>query len=211
MLEFQFQKIDLTQEQLDEKAKGSGSKFMGPGVYDVEIKSAKWTGPAKDETWQKLEVVLGDATGKEIKTTVLVPTARVEYVTAETKNPYFVFKKFQEFVQALGVLVKLDAKELNKVLPKLFGDVNKLVKKQVKITVAYQKPHVARNSEGKFYIAKADGTRLQIQGLADEVVFEDRDSAVAEGLNFGLNLTKIFPNVVTIAPVAALETEDDEF
>jgi hypothetical protein len=169
-------------------AKGgeSGGRFFQPGLYELEIVEAKFKTDdagnvvfAKDPSWVTVEYTLkGVDSEKTIRNSLLVPLRNEMYTAQGGKPTTFVYQKFKEFCNALGMDVSRAA--LSSVLTKFFTDPSTQVGGRVKATIGYQNAHSVmirkKTDEGGLLLGLVDakGTAIindkgeQVTGVNDE-------------------------------------------
>ena len=197
--------VTLNEEEFQAAAakEESGGNFLDVGQYSVKIKEAKFhinkdtdsMFCAKDPTWFNVVITL-ESDGKEKLFWLQVPTSKLQFSTSSGKNELFAFRKFREFMDALGVTVLADVDELSKIVPKYFTDPSVIEGKAMKIEIQYTKPHLKRTDGGKFIICNRDGSPHK---LFDKE-FDSRDDAVADAAIEGNLTLQSFPEIVKFEP-----------
>lgn len=196
-----------SQEELDQKMnEKSGGKGFAPGNYDLQIVQAdfhknKDSGSIfcdGDPTWFNVLIVAEGAEGRQTKYWLQVPTSSLKFGKKQT---FFVFKKFSEFMAAIGVPVTTD--NVSKVVPQYFSaPSDSLVGRKFNCDIGYEGSHVAKQEDGSYVI---NNKGKAVTGDDGEVMaFPDVGSAkaIAEGL--GIKLT--FPNITKFNPAKAAPT-----
>jgi hypothetical protein len=187
-LEFTFTKaeIGITAEEFEAlDAKGSGGKYLNPGIYELEIVEANHHEKngsifnAKDPTWLsvKIKMAAGDATKDHW---LMVPTSKILFDEGNCKQPTFAFRNFREFMNAIGESVSADAESLRKVVPKLFQDPKALVGKKLKAELGYKTNYLQ-------YSKTADGiVEYRILDKAGKEVNPTVFSTTADAVTFAV-------------------------
>jgi len=148
MTKFDFSKSSIqSDEELAQKMESSfkDRPYLDPGTYEVVIKSAKSVGTDKfDKSWEQFEIVYEDAGKKTLTSFVQIPTNDFEYKGTKNGKPSMrPFGRVKKLVHALTGQ-DLTARNAGDVLTTLFSKPEKgLVGKTLKITVGYERMHVA--------------------------------------------------------------------
>ncbi len=204
--------IGISQEKLTEELNKKGGKFFDPGNYDVEIveadfhknKTTQSIYCANDDTWLNVAVTFKGVDDRQIRAWLQVPTSKI---TFGPKNTYAVYRKFAEFMAAIGQAVTTD--NLGKVVPKFFADPKKLKGLKLNVDIGHTGPYIDRVSDTEYRIMKGNKPLEDGDGV---MLFPDRKSAAAyaegEGIETG------FPEITkyTAAKVDAkadAKAEDD--
>ncbi len=186
--------LGVTDESLQGELDKPQGKFFGPGNYDLEIVSAdfhanKTSGTIfcdGDQTWFNVALVLQGADDRQTKYWLQVPTSKV---TFGKKNTYFVFKKFSEFMSAIGHPVA--ATTLGTIVPKFFSDPKAALKGlKVNADIGYDGPYVERVSDTEYRIMRG---AKPVEDADGPMLFPDAGSAkaAAEGLNIKVTFAGI--------------------
>jgi hypothetical protein len=208
--------IGLTDEALQGELEKQGGKYFEPGNYDLKIVSADFhankdtqsiycTG---DETWFNVALELQGVDDRKTKYWLQVPTSKV---TFGKKNTFFVFKKFAEFMAAIGSPVV--ATNLGKVVPKFFSaPKDTLVGLKLNADIGYDGPYVDRVGETEYRIIKARDKPVLDEG-GEPMTFPDAASAKAAADGMGIKtgfagIIKFTPVKVAPAPDAKPESDD---
>lgn len=113
-----------SQEELDKKLDEKPGKGFNPGNYDLQIVAADFHKNkdtqeiycAGDPSWFNVVITAEGAEGRQQKHWIQVPTSDIHF---GKKRTLMVYKKFTEFMAAIGVPVTLE--NLGKVVPKYFS------------------------------------------------------------------------------------------
>ena len=178
-MKFSFTKsnLGLTQEEVikAEENKGGGSRFMDPGVHSVKIVEADFhknrdtqlTSCKSDPTWHNIKVVYENGAGQRHNHYVQIPTSKLTFTVNGQKGPKesaFMFVKFRQFCAGIGEVADIDATKLGALMNKYFATPNKLVGKNLEITLGYQGAYLSymegRGDEAAYAIMNKDGTIL---------------------------------------------------
>jgi hypothetical protein len=174
---FKSDHLQLTDDQLKKAESGEfGSKYMDQGVHSVKIIEAGWhegkdtktTACRADPTWHNLKVVYENGSGEIFTQYLQVPTSKLTFTVISKKGKVqesaFMFVKFRSFCAGLGELASPDANVMNKLMKKLFAKPEKLVGKEVEITLGYRGCYLSylegRGDDATFAIMNKDGTIL---------------------------------------------------
>jgi hypothetical protein len=117
---------------------------------------------AKDATWFNVACTLESADGRSKDYFVQVPTSKVKY---GAKGTLFVFKKYVEFMAAIGESVNLN--NLSKVTQKYFSSeetLKRLEGKEVVVDVGYEGAHAEKEGESYKIVLNKKGDTLQLDG-----------------------------------------------
>lgn len=191
-------KVDITEEeaQVTETQQRGGNKFFEPGTYTLAIKSAEFHKTMDgDPTWIMFKITLGlENDEREFRTMVSIPTAHIQYRKPgmQEKHQLLFFHKLRAFFRAIGESPEVGALAGN--VKRLFSDPAKLVGKQIGLQLGFKKNHVARTADGVYQICTPKGV-----ALFDET-FADRDSAKIFGAENGMDLDKVFCEVLKFIP-----------
>jgi hypothetical protein len=210
-------------EALEAEMNKPQGKSFEPGNYDLQIVSAdfhanKTTGSIYcegDETWFNVVVVAQGADERTTKYWIQVPTSRVHF---GAKKTLFVYKKFVEFMAAIGESVTTD--NLDKIVPKYFSDPGEaLVGFKFNADIGYEGAHIQRSEDGCRIITAAGKPLEEEDGTV--IVAPDFGAAkqILEGVNDSRsekNKIKLsFANIVKFTPkqkaskAKAVKTDDD--
>jgi hypothetical protein len=172
-------------------AKGNGSGFA-PGTYDVEITKAEFhankeTGSiycTKDPTWLNVKVTLSNGAKSKVAF-IQVPTSKITYNEANSKEPTFVFQNFRKFMAAVGESVESTLASIKSIIPKYFTNPEKaLVGKFMTIVVGFDGNYVDRLSESEFRIKDRNGKDLV------DTTFDSVEEAQAHAADNNIRLVK---------------------
>jgi hypothetical protein len=174
---FKSEHLQLTDEQLKQAESGElGSRYMDQGVHAVKIIEAVWhegketksTACAADPTWHNLKVIYENGSGETYTQYLQVPTSKLTFTSVSKKGKVmesaFMFVKFRSFCAGLGELASPDAALMTKLMKKLFAKPEKLVGKELEITLGYKGCYTSylegKGDEATFAIMNKDGSIL---------------------------------------------------
>lgn len=193
-------KSTISDEDL-QKATAKVPKSFAPGNYKLAIKEATLHGVSqKDNTWVTFKLVLGAIDGRTINHYVMVPTERPEF-NPGSKNPYFLFTKFQEFMASMG-----EATDLKKIKLSLFEKPEKLVGRELDLDIGYEGYHLVREGDA-FKVVDRYGKDVKSSD-GSIATYVDRDSAIVGAAELGIDV-KRFPSVVKFHAKAAEDNDTD--
>ncbi len=200
-----FKSDEDLQKKMDEK-QGKGFDI---GNYDFEIVAAdfhknKDTGLITcdaDDSWFNVVVTAGGAEDRSTKYYVQVPTSTV-YFKGKKGPTLFCFKKFTEFMAAIGEPVTLDT--LDSVVPKFFSNPAKLVGKKFNGDVGYDGPYIEKVSETECRIIR-NGKPVEEAG--EVVTFPDFQSARAYA--DGARIKTSRPSIIKFIPAKGVAQAND--
>jgi hypothetical protein len=196
-LEFQ------SDEQLQAELAKDGGKRKGfePGNYKLKIVNPRFhvnekTGSilCKDPTWFNVRLTLESADGRSKEYFVQVPTSRLKYGPNDTM---FVYKKFQEFMAAIGEPVSLN--RLGKLCEKYFSSEDALKKLsgiEIDVDMGYVGSHIEKVGDNYKIVHK----RQDLSDGGQVIMFPDFQSAKAYAQGSGIEITfveitKLNPNI----------------
>lgn len=189
--------LDFTDdaELQDELGKSGGKFFDDPCNIDLEVVAAdfhpnKETGSIYckgDDTWFNVVMTLRGAGDKEIKHWIQVPTSKIKF---GEKDTLAVYKKFQQFLFALGEEVTLNA--LGELVQKYFSDPGAgLVGVKVNVDLGYEGPYIGRLPDSEDFAIMVGNKPVSEDGKP--LRFPDKQSAaqVAKGRGIQTSFVKI--------------------
>jgi len=183
-----------SQEALDAELNKPQGKGFAPGNYDLQIIKAvfhpnKTTGSifcAGDESWFNVELTLEGTDERTTRYWIQVPTATVHF---GPKKTLFVYKKFVEFMAAIGQALTTD--NLGKLVPKFFSEPTEtLVGLKLNADIGYEGPHVQKSEDGCTIVKNGK----PVEDESGVMVFPDLASAKACAEGLGIKLS--YPNIV---------------
>ncbi len=192
------------QKKLDEP---QGKGFQ-PGNYDLQIIAAEFhankeTGSiycAGDDSWLNVVITCAGTEDRTTKYYVQVPTNNVYFKGAKGKPTLFVFRKFTEFMAAIGVPVTLET--LDKVVPKYFSTPSKaLTGLKFNADIGFDGPYIEKVSDTECRIIK-NGKALEDE--SGVVTFPDFQSARAYA--DGARIKTSRPSIVKFTAVKSATT-----
>jgi hypothetical protein len=175
--DFKSDSLQLTDAELAKAESGEfGSKFMDRGVHSVKIIEAGWhegkdsksTACASDPTWHNLKVVYENGSGETYNHYLQIPTSKLTFTITTKKGKVmesaFMFVKFRAFCAGLGELATPDAKVMSSLIKKFFVKPEKLVGKEMEITLGYRGCYLlyleGSGEDATYSIMNKDGTIL---------------------------------------------------
>lgn len=174
---FKSDSLQLTDADVEKAELGEfGSKFMDQGVHPVKIIEASWhvgkdtgtTACKSDPTWHNLKIVYENGAGQTFKHFFQVPTSKLTFTitrqNGQVQESAFMFLKFRSFCAGLGELATPDAKVMNALMKKFFAKPEKLIGKELEITLGYQGCHLqyvsGKGDDAQYSIMNKDGSIL---------------------------------------------------
>lgn len=211
MPKFNFANSSIKTDDEFNKQEGeqSGGKYLRPGRHEVAITKVEYTGPAKDPNWGKFTLTLTGTGDKTTRYFLMVPFRDVMYVGKSGKPTGLMFKKFKDFMSALGVTISVDS--LGTVLPTYFAQGGEpLVGGKLAIELGYDGNYIkyaGKNEDGskRYEIALKDGSVLLNKDTLQPVTFPDPASAEAYATSSQIIIQK-FPEILEVAPPAGGNT-----
>lgn len=189
-------KPTLSKTEFDSHAKDMGKFVNEPGTYDMLIKavSFKDTPSEKDSAWISAEILLETPDGKTMKHFALVPTeCRNSFLFGADKST-FALENLQNFLRGLGVA--FDFENGMAQVASIFGNVNNLIGKTLKVRVGYKGPTVKYLGKEEHVVVKSDFVTPAVDG-----VFKTKDAAIAAANEAGIAKSKLsYANVLEIFP-----------
>lgn len=184
---FDFSKMNLTDDQLNEQLKGDQKKsFFKPGKHEVKIVGIEYKGAVEsDATWHKYRILFEGTYNKEISDLMMVPTSNVILNTSKGEQSSYPYRKLKDFMTAVGV--ELSLTNLGEVLSKAFGEKSNLVGKDLAIECAYDGIHVKFQGKDATGNNKYQLVNKREEPLYDQV-FADHKSANEFGKKEGLEV-----------------------
>ena len=170
-------KPKITGEQFDAAAEAARDKFISePGTYDLLIKSAEWKNPSeKDPVWVTLQIELENTEGKTMRHFIMVPTECQNDFLFGADKKAFAFEQLAKFVRGLGITLSFE--NAMEQVASIFGDLDKLIGKSIKVSVTYEGSHL------KYLGKDADGNKkyqiVDKKGEPRDEIFADRQAAEA--------------------------------
>lgn len=200
--------VDKINEDIEKE--GNGLNFLTPGTHTLVIKELEYhknkdSGKitcTKDVTWFNVKASLETEDGKSKDIYLQIPTTKLMYNEANSKKPYFVFRKLSEFMAAVGV--ELTADNVSEVVPAFFsGDgvalatPEKLVGQTVTLDIGYSANSIQRTDEGTYNAYVKNKPLLGADGKVLE--FADPDAAQIKAAELGIaKELQRFPDVTKI-------------
>lgn len=192
-----------TDAELDQllAAEGGGrqyeDKYFKPGTHQVTIKSAIYQGTANDDRWGKFLLTLEGTNGKSMTDQVLVPLQGPVFTSVKSgKNTGYPYKKFKNFMGALGITITVPT--LESVVVESFTAPDKvLVGRSISANMGYDGNSIGyagKDEAGiKLYnITMRDGSTLA-NAAGKTITFPERAAAVeyAEQQNIQLSYVNV--------------------
>lgn len=196
MPKFKF-KLTVTEQDMqkaEQETKVSVGKVFQPGQYDLKItefvhhtSANNPNGVSKtDPTWLVYKVVLGGIDTRSISTFILVPTK--DLLFNSPKYPKLMATKFRAFLNAVGLPSHTD--QIENVVNYLTHEPGDMVGRDVTATIGYTGNYIRYNKDERtFSLVNRKGVEI-LEGTT----FADRDAAIAQAMELGLEL-KSFPEV----------------
>jgi hypothetical protein len=182
-------------EAFEKEAEGGGSKFFDdPGSYELRVTEVKTLGPqTSDSTWVGLIVKLASVTDQTISMFLAVPTCNLNYVTKSGSTTKFMYKKYKEFLTALGIPDVTQANVLT-FAPKLFSEgkiIDLSVQGILNYEGAYAKFH-GKTDDGVSYVLIQNNevvtnVETDTEGVHQPLLFPNRDAVEAEAIQMGIS------------------------
>lgn len=186
----------ISQQEFDANKKDGGKFIKDPGTYDMVIKEItfKDTPDEKDSAWVSSTILL-EHNGKTVKYFLSVPTECRNGFLYGADKQVWALEKLQKFYRGLGVALEYD--NTMELVAALFGNVDKVIGKSVKVRLGYNGPHVKYVNKGEFVVVDKDHATTKLDG-----VYPTDDAAVAAAALAGLKINKNngFINVQEIFP-----------
>lgn len=201
-----------TEAELQEKLAQQETKFkyLNPGKHDVTIKAVTYEGAARDPNWGKFKMVLEGMGGKTTTSYLTVPISDIEYRNPDSgKVSTFLYTKFRQFMQALGVAVTVET--LEDVLNANFSNPDKtLVGRAITIDLGFDGnyvKYVGKDEAGLsvLHIVMKDGSTLA-DAKGKSLVFSDRDSAMAHAEANGIRIQE-YSSVLEYSPLTGTKVK----
>ena len=204
---------------------GNGGKFFPPGLYELEITSAKFKTNeagdvvfAKDPSWVNVEYTFkGVDSERTIKNTLLVPLRNEMYMAESGKPTTFIYQKFKEFCNALGMDCSRAA--LPTILKKHFTDPSSQVGGRLKATIGYQAAHSVvvrkKTDEGGLLLKLVDAKGQDIVNEKGEPVTAVNDEQLKMFCKMHTPEIRFngFTNIIKVEPSdnpVVLKSKEDE-
>ena len=204
---FNFSQSSIKTEDEFNKQEGeqTGGKYLRSGRHEVSISKVEYAGVAKDPNWGKFTLTLTGTGDKTTRYFLMVPFRDVMYIGKSGKPTGIVYKKFKDFMGALGATITVDT--LGDVLPTYFsngGDA--LVGLKLAIELGYDGNYIkysGKNEDGtkRYEIALKDGSVLLDKATMQPVTFPDPASAEAYAVSTQIPIQK-FPEVLEVDKAA---------
>lgn len=179
----------------------SGGQYLRPGRHEVVITKVEYKGPSKDPNWGRFTLTLTGTGDKTTKYFLQVPFRDVMYVSSKGKPTGFMFKKFRDFMGALGIGITVDS--LGEVLPTYFSKGGEaLVGGKLAIELGYDGNYVkyaGKNGDGtkRYEIALKDGSILLDKDTLQPVTFADPSAAEAYAAEAQIIIQK-YPEILKV-------------
>lgn len=183
----------------------SGGQYLRPGRHEVVITKVEYKGPATDPNWGKFTLTLTGTGDKTTRYFIMVPFRDVMYVGKSGKPTGLMYKKFKDFMGALGVNLTVDS--LGAVLPTYFSrDGEALLGGKLAIELGYDGNYIkyaGKNEDGtkRYEIALKDGSVLLNKDTMQPVTFPDPAAAEAFATSTQIIIQK-FPDILEVAQPA---------
>ena len=199
MFEFEVTEVqDVSAEEFEAfeaEAEGGGSNFFNdPGSYELKVTEIRTLGPqSSDPTWIGMIVKLASVTDQSISMFIAIPTCNLNYVAKSGKSIKFMYKKYKEFLTALGIPDVTQANVLT-FAPKLFSE-GKIVGLSVQGILDYEGAYAKYNGKindvASYVLVQnkevVTNVEANAEGVHEPLTFPNRDAVEAEAIQMGIS------------------------
>lgn len=158
-------KPTITQQEFDSNKKEGGGNFLSePGTYDMVIKAVTFneTTNPKDSAWIGAQVQLETHDGKGLRYFLEVPVECRNGFLFGSDKAVWPLEKLQKFFRGLGI--QFDYDNGMQQVGALFGDVNKMVGKTIKVRLGYNGPHAKYVGKDDYILVEKDHVTRKLEG-----------------------------------------------
>jgi len=166
-------------------AEGGGKvfedKFFKPGTHQVTIKSVVYQGTANDDRWGKFLLTLEGTNSKTMTDKILVPLQGPVFTSAKSgKNTGYPYKKFKNFMSALGIEISVPTLE-SAVIESFTSPDTVLVGRSVSANMGYDSNSIGYEGKDEagiklYNITMRDGSTLA-NAAGKTINFPEREVA----------------------------------
>ncbi len=201
----------ISQEEFSSHKKEGGGKFLNdPGTYDMVIKAVDFKESAnlKDSAWIGSTIQLETHDGKGLKYFLDVPTECRNGFLFGPDKAVWPLEKLQKFFRGLGI--QFDYENGMSQVGALFGDVNKMIGKTIKVRLGFNTHHAKYLGRDEYILVEKDDKTKKLDG-----VYANKDALNAAALEAGIKrdknqdfiqLLEIFPSKEPLIDLEAVES-----
>lgn len=179
---------------------GGFDKFFKPGKHEVRITKIEYQSLADDPNWGKYLIHVEGTGQKTTRGQLFVPIKDTLYRTKAGKETTVFFKRFQDFMSAVGVTVTI--KDLTQTLNTIFGNVDKspLLGTNVALEMGYDGNYVKYDGKDdignkRYLIEMADGSLIVDTATGKAAIFSGFDAAMAHAEQNQIKVQK-YPQIL---------------
>lgn len=190
-------------EKFEKDAQGGNNFFSDPGSYELKIIEIDNKGPVKsDPTWIGLVIKMVGVNEEKITQYITVPTCNLNYITNAGKPTKFMYKKYKEFLIALGI-DEVTQENVLTFAPKLFSE-GLILDLSVQATLNYEGAYAKFNGKDGDVVTYVlvhnnevvtDATN-EVEGVNQPILFTTRDAAEAHAVQMGISDFQAFISLV---------------